>query len=84
MSNQQDTERDVWVMRSACGCPRGVADVSHTPTQSAAWKEFFPRVRERDAAMDEGVTFERITWDEYRATISPAMTKPCPHKAVAA
>jgi hypothetical protein len=82
MSQEQGTGRTVWVMRTACGCPRGVVNAEVAPTQSAAWKEFFPRVRERDAAMDEGITFEHIGWDDYRANVSPLMTAKCPHAEV--
>lgn len=52
---------DCWIFRRACGCAFGLADADRRhPTLSAAWRAMYPRVRERDTAMDAGVTVERV------------------------
>jgi hypothetical protein len=70
-----------WVFRHACGCPFGVVTGRVAPTRSKAWKQLFWTAKERDEAMDSGVTAEHMTHDQYVADVSPKLSWDyrCPH-----
>ncbi len=81
------TERRHWVFRNPCGCPIGVLDIDRdTDTRSKAWREFFETAKERNAAMDRGVTSDEMSHAEYVADVMPMMLSSysCAHAGVKA
>jgi hypothetical protein len=76
---------DSWIFRRACGCAFGLVDVNaRADTLSKAWKAMYPTVRERDAALDRGVTVTREAWEDYNAAGVYGQLggkTPCPHNA---
>ena len=78
------SERTEWVFRHACGCPFGVLSGHVAPTISKAWKEFYFTARERNGAMDRGVTVEHMPHGRYVTEVSPKLRNDyqCPHGGV--
>jgi hypothetical protein len=83
------TRRRDWVFRHACGCPFGVlvaerGGAGRVLTRSEAWKDFYATARERDEAMDRGVTAELMDHERYSAEVYPQMRSEyrCPHGVV--
>jgi hypothetical protein len=75
---------DSFIFRNPCGCAFGLQDVTaQVDTPSKAWKAMFT-AKERDAAVDRGVTVTREPWEDYRHTVYAQLTGPCPHAAVTA
>lgn len=73
-----------WVFRDGCGCPFGVLSGTEASTISGAWKQFYETARERDAAMDRGVTAELMPFEQYEAEVVPLLRDPqCTHGAAA-
>lgn len=68
-----------WVMWASCGCPVGVTVGRLSPTEEAAWKEFYPSKRERDRKRRLGLRMELVTHERWRTEIAEAMKGPCPH-----
>jgi hypothetical protein len=75
------SERTQWVFRHPCGCPFGVLEGRVAPSLSRAWKEFYETTRERDRAMDRGVTVEHMSHDRYVVEVSQklSLSYACPH-----
>jgi hypothetical protein len=84
-SKQPATERRHWVFLNPCGCPDGIIDVDRdTDTRSKAWREFYDRADNRNAALGRGVTCEEISHSEYVRNVEPKMLTSCPHVGVTA
>lgn len=62
-----------WIFRDPCGCPFGVLDVTAAGTRSKAWREFYDTAKERNAAVDRGVTVDEVDHDTYVAEVMPMM-----------
>jgi hypothetical protein len=82
------TARKQWVFFERCGCPFGVLEAAaagRTLTRSEAWRGFYDTARERNAAMDRGVTSELVDHDVYVRTLYPQMLSAyvCPHGGAA-
>jgi hypothetical protein len=75
------TTRLHWVFKNPCGCPVGVLDVSEAGTRSKAWREFYGGAKDRNAAVDRGVTVDQIDHDTYVADVMPMLysSYTCPH-----
>jgi hypothetical protein len=73
-----------WVLWAACGCPRGVTVGWSSPTEDAAWKAFFDRKREIDAAKRKGLRLELVTHRRWSDEILALHMAPCPHQATGA
>lgn len=74
-------DRRHWIFRNPCGCPFGVLDVEVADTRSKAWRVFYSAARERNSAVDRGVTVNDIDHDAYVADVMPMMfgSYVCPH-----
>ncbi len=78
-----------WVFFDPCGCPFGVLEARRGRgtyyTRSEAWREFFDTAKERNAAMDRGVTSELVDHAAYVRDLMPMMLGDyrCPHAATA-
>lgn len=86
-TRQPATERRHWVFRNPCGCPIGVLDVDRdADTRSKAWREFYATAKERNAAMDRGVSSDEMSHAEYVTDVMPMMLSSytCTHSAVKA
>jgi hypothetical protein len=76
------TDRRHWVFRDPCGCAFGVLDFGpHAGTRSKAWRDFYDTAKERNAAVDRGVTCDEVTHEVYVADFHPMMRTDwtCPH-----
>lgn len=75
-------ERMDWVFSHPCGCPFGVMVMPAGSTRSRAWREFFDSAKERDEAMDRGVTAVEMSHAAYVAEVSPKLAAKyrCPHE----
>lgn len=73
--------RTQFVFRSRCGCPFGVVEGSYAGSPSRAFKMMYETQRERDAAIDRGVTVEHMSHERYTAEVYPQMLSGyrCPH-----
>jgi hypothetical protein len=86
--------RTQWVFRHPGGCFFGVLEATRWPTRggprtltrSEAWKAFYDTARERDAAMDRGVSVEHMSHERYVAEVYPQMRGDyrCPHTTTTA
>jgi hypothetical protein len=84
--------RKHWIFFLRCGCPSGLVEAVRFPlrgngrvmTRSEAWKNYYFTARERDAAMDAGVTAELMDHEQYEREVYPKMfpSYRCPHAAV--
>ncbi|KAB2347325.1 hypothetical protein [Actinomadura rudentiformis] len=72
-----------WVLWAPCGCAIGVVVARHTPTEDAAWKEFYPTKRERESKQRKGYRMELVTHARWRDEISDLMRAACSHTATA-
>lgn len=71
-----------YVLWQPCGCPRGVtlAGAGDVVTEDDAWREFFPRKRDRERAQRSGLRMELMTHERWRNEVSDLMRKGCPHQ----
>lgn len=76
------SERRHWIFHDPCGCPFGLTEYRpRVDSPSKAWKDMYDRQRERDAAVDRGVTVELVDHDRYVREVYPLMRSSyqCPH-----
>jgi len=70
-----------WVLRKACGCPRGVATGEHHRTEDDAWKAFFDGWKAIAKAMQAGFRLELMPHSRYSAEVMPfLMSGKCEHE----
>lgn len=69
-----------WVWWGACGCPYGVTVGRYSPTEEAAWKQFYSRKRDVGPAQRRGERMELMTHDRYRNEVVDLMRKRCMHR----
>ena len=69
-----------WVLWAPCGCAPGVLVAREAATEDAAWREFYPKKRDRDRMQRDGYRMELVTHARWREEISELMRTPCPHE----
>lgn len=77
------SERTHWIFKDPCGCAFGVLDTSAADTRSKAWREFYEVAKDRNAAVDRGVTIAGpVGHDVYVAEFMPMLRSDwaCPHE----
>ena len=74
-----------WVLRKACGCPRGVATGEHHRTEDDAWKAFFDGWKAIAKAMQAGLRHgaDAAFPVQHRGHAVPDVTARCPHEVTA-
>lgn len=77
--------RRQWVFLDPCGCPVGVLEAGNNESRSKAFRDFYETAKERNAAVDRGVTAELVDHEKYVAEFMPYFRglKQCMHAAVA-
>jgi len=73
--------RHHFVFLNPCGCPLGVLDAEHAPTEYDAWMEMFVYVWDIRRAQSQGVTVIHVDHATYEVEFYPKMlgTYQCPH-----
>lgn len=69
-----------WVLWDSCGCAAGAMYASAAPTEDAAWREWYPRKRDRDRAR-RTQRLEVMTRARWAQEVAPTMATPCPHRS---
>jgi len=74
--------RRQWVFLDPCGCAIGVSEAGSNESRSKAFRDHYDTARERNAAIDRGVTAELVDHDRYVAEFMPQMYSSwvCPHR----
>lgn len=77
--------RRQWVFLDPCGCAFGVLEAGSNESRSKAFRDFYDVAKERNAAVDRGVTAVLVDHEQYVREFSPYLygTKVCTHAAVA-
>lgn len=77
--------RRQWVFLDPCGCSFGVSEAGSNESRSKAFRDFYETAKERNAAVDRGVTAVLVDHEQYVREFQPHLfgTWRCPHGAVA-